>query len=87
MTRDNLERGKVIERSIKCINDLWSIVCYPYPKMFSKDKQDQKRGFTYDGNVVSFASLDDETRKQLKEAAQSVLDKRKSELNKELETL
>jgi hypothetical protein len=87
VTINSLEKGKVIERSLKCINDLWSIVCYPYPKMFSKDKKDQKRGFTYDGNVVSFASLDEETRKQMKEIMMAVLDKRRKELNEELKIL
>lgn len=86
MTKENLKRAKEIEKSIETINTLHSIVHYPYPNMFSKFK-DKRNGFCYDGDVVCFASLDEQTREELKTSIYEIIDRRREELREELEVL
>lgn len=87
MNRETLNRGKEIEKSLECIHRLRSIMLMPYPSMFSKGKRDKNSGFIYDGNEVSFARLDEETRIKLKEEIVNILDEREKMLNDELKSL
>lgn len=87
MNKMAIEKANKLIRSQQCLNDLRQIVIYPYPEMFSKRKHDQKTGFCYNGDYVSFAHLDDVTKDKLKAAILTVIDDRYNELNDEIDKL
>lgn len=89
MTNKELERAKEIERSIETLDDLLSIINFPYPKMYSakKNKKDKRTGFTDSDEVISFYCLDDKTRLELKESMHNIINKRRQELREELQNL
>ena len=87
MNKMVIEKANKLIRSQQCLNDLRQIVIYPYPGMFSKRKHDQKTGFCYNGDYVSFAHLDDVTKDKLKAAILTVIDDRYNELNDEIDKL
>ena len=87
MNKMVIEKANKLIRSQQCLNDLRQIVIYPYPAMFSKRKHDQKTGFCYNGDYVSFAHLDDVTKDKLKAAILTVIDDRYHELNDEIDKL
>lgn len=86
MTEKNLKRANEIKKSIDAIKELNRIICYPYPNMISKYK-DKRNGFYYDGDVVCFVSLDEQTREELKSSMHEVIDRRWRELEEELASL
>lgn len=87
MDKKTIEKVNKLIHSQKCLDDLRRIVTYPYPQMFSKRKHDQNTGFCYNGNYVSFAHLDDDTKDKLKTAILAVINNRYSELNYEIEKM
>lgn len=87
MNKESIEEANKLIRSQQCLNDLRHIVTFPYSQMFSKRKHDQKTGFCYNSNCVSFANLDDATRVRLKAAIITVIDERYSEIDEEIKRL
>lgn len=86
MTKKILNRAKEIEKSLEMIDKLHYIVHCPYPKMISNFK-DKENGFCYDGDVVCFVSLDEQTREELKKSIYEIIDRRRNELKNELNNL
>lgn len=87
MNKMAIEKANKLIHSQQCLDDLRRIVIYQYPEMFSKRKHDQKTGFCYNGDYVSFAHLDDITKDKLKTAILAVINDRYNELNDEIEKL
>lgn len=96
MNKQQLERANELSESRECIKTLFGLVGYPYPKMYCDSKTikaqiikglDKHTGFCYDGEVVSFISLDEQTRTELKDAIHEVLMKRLEEIDKEFNAL
>ena len=86
MTEDDLKRAKEIEQSLITIDKLHNIVHFPYPKIISNFK-DKKNAFYYGGDVVSFISLDEKTREELKTSIYEIINRRRTELKEELKSL
>ena len=87
MNRKTIEKANELIRSQKYLNDLRQLITFPYPKMFSKKKDDQITGFCYEAEYLSFVNFDDVTRERLKSAILSVVDERYSEIEDEIKKL
>ena len=82
MTQEELRKANELNHSLETLNMLRRIFCSPYPQI-------RKRGksivFWTGCNIdVNFASLDDQTCRELKDAIAATVDKRIKEVKQEL---
>lgn len=75
MNRETLKLANKITRSIDVLNDLDCIMCAPYPQFSGHDR------------IANSAAFDEETLKKLKIIIKEFIDRRKKELQEELEKL
>ena len=87
MDKKSISEANELIRVQRRLEDLRRIITYPYPKMFSKRKHDQKTGFCYESDYLSFCVLDDATREKIKAAILSIIDERDSEIEDEIKRL
>lgn len=82
MTQDELRKANELNHSLETLNKLRRIFCSPYPQIHKGGKSIT---FWSGRNIdVSFASLDDQTCRELKDAIAATVDKRIKEVNQEL---
>lgn len=86
MTDEIYEQATDLRHTKKILEEVHHIMTFPYPE-FNIFKP--KFSFSYKSERlnVDFVELDNETRKQLKEAILNVVDKRKQEIVEELKQL
>lgn len=87
MDKKSISEANGLIRAQRCLDDLRRIIAVPYPRMFSKRKHDQKTGFCYESDYLSFCVLDDTTREKIKAAILSIIDERYSEIEEEIKRL
>lgn len=75
MNLETLKLANKITRLIDVLNDLDCIMCAPYPQ------------FSGYGRIANSAAFDEETLKKLKIIIEEFIDRRKKELQEELEKL
>lgn len=75
MTKQTLEKANEIVRILQAINKTQGIMRYPYPTLYHEREE------------VCFVAFDKQTLGELRTAIEEVLDRRKKDLEKELEEL
>ena len=83
MTEEEVRKAEELIKSKRILNDLWKIMCLPYPAIFNS----RRIFFGRDYREINFASFDETTREELKKAIKDVINKRTEEIDKELESM
>ena len=83
MTEEEVKKAEELIESKRILNDLWKIMCLPYPTIFNS----RRIFFGADYREINFACFDKTTREELKKAIKDVINKRTKEIDKELESM
>ena len=83
MTEKSFRKAQDLIKSKDTLDKFWRIICKPFPEIF----HNRRIFWGYEYREISFASFDETTREELREAIKNVIEKRSKEIDKELEVL
>lgn len=83
MTEKEVRKAEKLLESKRVLDDLWKIMCFNCPAIF----KNKRIFFGANYREINFASFDETTREELKNAIKDVIAKRTKEIDKELESI